>query len=98
MWFILNLGDKMKTNYLEVDVPAHILLALNQTKEELVARMKRCTAVNLYNSLKLSLEQAAEFADMTKWEFEDFLSGNKVPISHIDTDDFDKELEIISSL
>jgi len=88
----------MKTNFLEVDVPAHILLALNQTKEELVARMKLCTAVNLYNSLKLSLEQAAEFAGMSKWEFEDFLSSNKIPISLIDTDDFDRELEIISTL
>jgi predicted HTH domain antitoxin len=46
----------------------------------------------------LSLEMAAEFAGESRWEFEDLLSKNDIPISLINFDDYKKELDIISNL
>ena len=71
---------------------------MHKTQDQLIQQMKILTAVNLYLGNELSLEMAAEFAGKTKWDFEDLLAKNEIPISLINIDDYQEEMEIISNL
>lgn len=88
----------METQIFEVEVPAYIMSAIHQTGEELTRQMKTLTAINLYRTGDISLEMAAEFAESSKWDFEELLSKNKIPISLLDIDDYKEELNVISNL
>jgi predicted HTH domain antitoxin len=88
----------MDNQKIEFEIPTYILAEIHKSREELIQQMKILTAVNLYLSQELSLEMAAEFSGKSKWEFEEFLSKNKVPISLLDFDDYKKELDVISNL
>jgi predicted HTH domain antitoxin len=88
----------MEKQKIEIEIPVYIMEAIHKSDEELSMQMKMLTAVNLYLSEVLSLEMAAELAEKPKWEFEDFLAKNEIPISLIDFDDYQKELEVISNL
>lgn len=88
----------METQKIEFEIPTHIMAAIHKSGEELIKQMKLNTAVNLYLSLELSLEMAAEFSGYSKWEFEEILAKNKVPISLINSDDYKRELNVISNL
>ncbi|UCH98806.1 MAG: UPF0175 family protein [Candidatus Aminicenantes bacterium] len=88
----------MQMQKIAIEIPNHILGALHKTREELGQQMKILAAVRLYLSNELSLEMAAEFAGKSRWEFEDLLSKNEIPISLINFDDYKKELDIISNL
>lgn len=88
----------METQKIEIEIPVHIMVAMHKSREELIEQMKIFTAVNLYLSLELSLEMAAEFSGQSKWEFEKILAKNKVPISLINSDDYKRELNVISNL
>ena len=88
----------MEKQKVEIEIPDNILTSTRRTKEELIRQMKTLTAVNLYLSNEISLEMAAEFSEKSKWEFEDFLAKNKIPISLIDFDDYKDELKVIENL
>jgi predicted HTH domain antitoxin len=88
----------MQMQKIEIEIPIHIFGALHKSGEELGQQMKILAAVRLYLSNDLSLEMAAEFAGKSRWEFEDLLSKNEIPISLINFDDYKKELDIISNL
>jgi predicted HTH domain antitoxin len=88
----------MQMQKIEIEIPADFLDSLQKTKEEFIQQMKTLTAINLYLSNELSLEMAAEFAGISKWDFEDLLAKNKIPISLIEFNDYQKELDIISNL
>lgn len=83
---------------IEFEIPAYILSAIHKSREDLIQKMKILTAVNLYLSEEISLEMAAEFAEVSKWEFEQFLSKHEIPISLLNIDDYKRELEVISNL
>jgi predicted HTH domain antitoxin len=83
---------------IEFEIPAYILAATHKSREEFIRRMKILTAVNLYLSEEISLEMAAEFAETSKWAFEEFLSHHEIPISLVNFDDYNRELEVISNL
>jgi predicted HTH domain antitoxin len=88
----------MDTQKIEFEIPTYIPAEIHKSREELIQQMKILTAVNLYLSEELSLEMAAEFSGKSKWEFEEFLSKKKVPISLLDFDNYKKELGVISNL
>ncbi len=88
----------MDTQKLEFEIPSYIMEAIHKSGDDLVRHMKILTAINLYLSEELSLEMAAEFAGRSKREFETLLSKNQLPVSLIDYDDYQRDLEVISNL
>ena len=88
----------MEKQKIEIEIPGNIITSTRRTTEEFIRQMKTLTAVNLYLSNEISLEMAAEFSEKSKWEFEDFLAKNKIPISLIDFDDYKEELKVIENL
>ena len=61
-----------------VPVPEGILLSLRVQGDEFANQMKTLTAMKLYEQQKLSLGQAAAFADMDLLSFMKFLGKNKI--------------------
>jgi len=83
----------MASGTLKINIPSHFFIALNKTEEELKKEMRLYTAINFYQSGKLTIGKAAEFADLSRWEFENILSENKIPISTLDIDDIKSDLK-----
>ena len=63
-----------------VPVPEEILLSLRVRGEEFANQMKALTSMKLYEQEKLSLGQAAAFADMDLLSFMKFLGQNKISV------------------
>ena len=70
---------KQFTN-INVPVPQEILLSLRVNDEEFAIQMKTLAAVKLYEERKLSIGQAAAFADMDESDFIKLLGKHKVSI------------------
>lgn len=77
----------MEKQTINIDFPSDILLALNETEDELKQRIKIELAVRLYNLQKLTIGKAAQIAGLSRLQFEKILSENEVPISNLTIDD-----------
>ncbi|MCW5912224.1 MAG: UPF0175 family protein [Cyclobacteriaceae bacterium] len=77
----------MDTKTISIEFPPDILLALNESEAEFKKRVKVALAVRLYKLQKLTLGKSAQLAGMSRYEFENVLSENEVPISQLTLDD-----------
>lgn len=75
-----------------IDFPADIFLALNTDETELKQNIKTSLAVQLYQSQKLTIGKAAQLAGLSRLEFENLLSSNKIPISNLTINDVEKDM------
>ena len=75
-----------------IDFPADIYLALNTNESELKQNIKISLAVQLYQSQKITIGKAAQLAGLSRLEFENLLSSNKIPISNLTLDDLEKDI------
>jgi len=73
----------MNTQSITIDFPSDILLALNETEEELKERIKTSLAMRLYRLQKLTIGKAAQLSGLSRFEFETMLSENGIPISNL---------------
>lgn len=64
----------MNTQRISLDFPADILLALNETENQLVQRIKLALAVQLYKAQKLTIGKAAQIAGISRLQFETALA------------------------
>lgn len=83
----------MASGTLKINIPSHFFIALNKTEDELKREMLLYAAINFYQSGKLTIGKAAEFAELSRWEFENILSDNKIPVSTLDYEDVKADLE-----
>jgi predicted HTH domain antitoxin len=70
----------MKTTNIPITVPDDILLSLRTSKEEFATQILRMSAMMFYKSQKLSASQAANLAEMSEYEFIQYLGRNGVSI------------------
>lgn len=80
-----NLDMALQT--IHIDLLSDILLTLNESEKELKERIKRSLAIQLYLQQKITIGKAAQIAEMSRFEFESFLSDQNIPISTLDLDD-----------
>ena len=73
----------MNTQTISVDFPSDLLLALNESKNELIQDIKIALAIRLYSQQKLTIGKAAQVAGVSRFEFETLLADHKVPISDL---------------
>lgn len=83
----------MALQTIQIDLPSDILLTLNESEYELKKRIKGSLALQLYAHHKVTIGKAAQIAEMSRFEFETFLSDNKVPISTLELDDVLKDIQ-----
>ncbi len=77
----------MTLHSINVDLPSDILLTINETEKELRYRIKFALAVQLYSQQKVTIGKAAQIAGISRLEFENKLSENRIPISNLELDD-----------
>ncbi len=83
----------MTLQTINIDLPADILLTLNESEEELKKRIKISLAIQLYAQQKVRIGKAAQIAEMPRLQFETLLSEHKIPISLLELDDVLGDIE-----
>lgn len=83
----------MNTQTISVDFPNDILLALNESENDLKKLMKIALAMQLYKVQKLTIGKAAQLSGLSRIEFEKELSNNKIPISNLTETDVLNDIE-----
>ena len=83
----------MTLRTIHIDLPADILLTLNETEQELKSRMKFSLALQLYTQQKVTIGKAAQIAEMSRFQFETKLSENQISISNLEIDDVIADIE-----
>jgi predicted HTH domain antitoxin len=84
----------MSVQTISIDLPSDILLAINETEQELISRLKVSLAILLYAQEKVTIGKASQIAGLSRLAFESILSDSKIPISNLQIeevfDDVDK--------
>ncbi|HET8838289.1 MAG TPA: UPF0175 family protein [Flavobacteriaceae bacterium] len=83
----------MSIQTISVDFPNDILLALNESENDLKKRIKIILAIQLYKIQKLTIGKAAQLSGLSRFEFENELSKNKIPISNLTEKDILSDIE-----
>lgn len=83
----------MSNQTISVDFPNDILLALNESENDLKKRIKITLAIQLYKLKKLTIGKAAQLSGLSRLEFENELSANKIPISNLTEKDILNDIE-----
>lgn len=83
----------MTLHTINIDLPADILLTLNESEEELKKRIKISLAIQLYAQQKVTIGKAAQIAELSRLQFETLLSEHKIPISLLELDDILGDIE-----
>ena len=82
----------MNTRTISIDFPSDILLALNESENELIKRIKISLAIRLYKASKLTIGKAAQVSGLSRFAFESYLSENKIPISNLTLEDIMEDM------
>ena len=77
----------MTLQTIDIDLPKDILLSLNTSEKELKKHIKTSFATQLYLQQKLTLGKAAQVAEMTRLQFETYLSDNQISVSLLELED-----------
>lgn len=88
----------MKNIAVAIDVPADVLVALNESEEELKMHFQISIAMMLFQEGKLTLGKAIQLAGVSRFEFEKSLARNKIPISGLSIEQIRADVEAISKL
>lgn len=88
----------VNTQTISIDFPKDILLALNETEQELKQRIKISLAIQLYKLQKLTIGKAAQVAGLSRWDFETLLSDNEIPISLLTFEEIIGDVEKLRQL
>jgi predicted HTH domain antitoxin len=86
----------MSNQTISVEFPNDILLALNESENDLKKRIKITLAIQLYKLQKLTIGKAAQLSGMSRLEFEKELSKNEISISNLNEDDVLSDIEKIN--
>lgn len=78
--------------HVDVAVPDGLLAALKKAPHEVAAELRLAAAIHWYQQGVLSMERAAETADMSRTEFLRELARRRVDVFTIDDQDLAREL------
>ena len=68
-------------------------MALNESEKDLKRRIKVILAIQLYELQKLTIGKAAQLSGLSRLDFENELSNNKIPISNLTEQDVLRDIE-----
>ncbi len=79
---------------LKITLPADIILALNESKDEIIQEMKFYYAIKMFEMKKLSCGKAAQLCDMDKWSFIEALNKLNIPVINYTIEELEKEVAL----
>ena len=83
----------MSFRKIHIDLPADILLTINESENELKKRIKVSLAIQLYCQKKATIGKASQIAGVSRFEFETILSENQIPISNLELEDILNDIQ-----
>lgn len=72
----------MKTTSISIDIPAEIMLALNENEQELKNHFQANIAALLFQEGKLTIGKAIQLSRLSRYEFEKILAKKHIPLSN----------------
>ena len=88
----------MRNLTIPVEIPSDLLVALNESEQELKSHFQTATAMMLFQEGKLTFGKAIQLSGLTRFEFEKALAKNKIPVSQLDTDQILADVEKLKDL
>lgn len=82
---------------LEIALPEKIIKALGLGEKEAGSALKKELAVYFFQRNLLSFGQARQLAELSVWDFFDFLRERKVPL-HYGISEYEEDLKIIHGM
>ncbi len=83
----------MNKQTIQIDLPSDVLLALNESEDDLKQRFLLFLAVQLYTQEKLTIGKAAQLAGLSRLQFETLLSDSNISISNLKLEDVLGDIE-----
>ena len=71
-----------KTVKIEMEFPASVVEWMQIPTYELASELKKFLAVYLYSKGRLTLQQACDLAEVTKWEFFELNAELRIPVPY----------------
>lgn len=81
---------------LQIEIPDHLFLAINETEDSLKNELKYEFAKLLFNKGKLTLEQSSEFTSIDIKTLMQKLSRDGIPVINYDSDDLVSEVSLLT--
>ena len=72
----------MKSITIPVEIPADIMIALNESEQELKNHFQVALAMMLFQEGKLTIGKATQLSGLTRYAFEKALAKNNISISN----------------
>ena len=73
----------MKSVIIPINIPSDLMVALNESEQELKNHFQLAIAMMLFQEGKLTLGKAIQLSGLTRFEFEKSLAKNKIPVSDL---------------
>ena len=73
----------MKNISIPVEIPKDLMIALNESEQELKIHFQVAIAMMLFKEGKLTLGKAIQVSGLSRFEFEKSLAKNNIPISNL---------------
>ena len=84
-----------------IDLPEEVYLSLSSfglTRERIVSESRKLLALKFFSDKILSIGKATQLSGLSKWDFIEYLSENKVPVVDHDEDEMRREVETAEKL
>lgn len=88
----------MKNITIPVDIPSDMLIALNETEQELKDHFQVAIAQMLFKEGKLTLGKAIQLSGLTRFEFEKYLAKNEIPVSNLSMEQIMSDVDKLGDL
>ena len=88
----------MKNITIPVDIPSDMLIALNESEQELKCHFQVAIAMMLFQEGKLTLGKAIQLSGLTRFEFEKSLAKNKIPVSDLNIEQIMSDVDKLKDL
>ncbi|MCF8365475.1 MAG: UPF0175 family protein [Bacteroidales bacterium] len=88
----------MQNITIPLDVPSDLIIALNETEEELKIHFQSLIAMMLFREGKLTIGKAIQLSGLTRFEFEKALAKNKISVAETDVDQVMSDVDKLSTI
>ena len=88
----------MKTVTIPIEVSEDVIIALNESEQELKSHFQSAVAAMLLQEGKLSFGKALQMSGLSRYEFEKHLAKNKIPVSELNYEQIMSDVEKLGSL
>lgn len=83
----------IKNITIPVDISTDIMVALNESEQELKTHFQVAIAMMLFHEGKLTLGKAIQMSGLSRFEFEKSLAKNNIPLSNTDIEQIMNDAE-----